>query len=149
MARILSALLLCSSLVHARDLDKQYKREKFKIGGQAIEAYVADTDANRSEGLMNVTKLPENTGMLFVFDGQQTLSFWMKNTLIPLAIGFIDNKGTLVDIQEMIPASPVQLQVPTYQSRKPATYALEMNKGWFTRRKVKIGAKLSPLPTRH
>lgn len=148
MARIL--ILFCFPLsVLARDLDQQYKKSKFNVGGAQIEAYVADTDDNRAEGLMNITQLPENTGMLFVFERTQTLSFWMKNTLIPLAIGFFDDQGILVDIQEMTPGSMAQLRPPTYQSRKPARFALEMNKGWFARRKIKLGAKLAPLPARH
>ncbi len=151
MARILILALLAPLFtVQARDLSKQYKKSKFKIGAQKFEAYVADTDANRSEGLMYVTKLPADTGMLFVFDQEMPQSFWMKNTLIPLSIGFIDSNGTLVDVQEMVPASSmVQVEIPTYQSRKPAAYALEMNKGWFSTHKVKTGAKLSPLPARH
>lgn len=149
MARILIfALALSSFLAPARDLDKQYRKESFKLGGHKLEAYIADDDSKRRDGLMYVTRLSENTGMLFVFEGQQILSFWMKNTVIPLSIGFIDDKGVLVDVQEMEPASLVHLRIPTYQSRKPATYALEMNKGWFARRKIKTGATLAPLPSR-
>ncbi len=130
----------------ARDLDKLYQKSQFKIGTKIFDAYVADTDSRRSDGLMFVTKLPENTGMLFVFDNEQPLSFWMKNTMIPLAIGFLDSKGVLVDVQEMeIGKSLMSLDVPSYQSRKPARFALEMNKGWFAKHKIKIGAKLSPL----
>ncbi len=151
MARVLIFMLLLPCLqIHARDLDQQYKKAKFKFGKQSFEAYIADTDDSRAEGLMYITKLPPNTGMLFVFNQELPLSFWMKNTLIPLSIGFLDSKGTLVDVQEMVPASSmVQVEVPTYQSRKPALYALEMNKGWFSIHKVKTGAKLSPLPARH
>ncbi len=147
MARFLTALLplLVTLAASARDLDQLYKKEKFKIGSRTIQAYVADTDSRRSDGLMFITRLPENTGMLFVFEGEQTLSFWMKNTMIPLAIGFIDAKGELVDVQEMEPAkSMVTLDVPTYQSRKPARFALEMNKGWFAKNGIKKGAKLRP-----
>lgn len=156
MARI---LVLIFGLVYSvatfaaetsRNLDKIYKKEKFSFGSQKFEAYVADTEEGRADGLMFITKIPDNTGMLFVFENEQPLSFWMKNTLIPLAIGFLDKDGVLVDMQEMVPAASVmQIQVPTYQSRKPAAYALEMNKGWFTRHKVKLGAKLKPLPARH
>jgi uncharacterized membrane protein (UPF0127 family) len=149
MARILATALLFFTLgAEARDLDKTYKKENFNIGKQAFTAWVADSDPKRAEGLMYVTKLPDDTGMLFVFDREQPLSFWMKNTLIPLSIGFLDTKGTLVDIQEMEPAkSMVQVDVPTYHSRKPARFALEMSKGWFAKRKVAVGAKLSPVPS--
>ncbi len=147
MAKFLaaSALLLYSIGGQARDLDKLYSKAKFKIGTRTIEVYVADTESRRSDGLMFITRLPENTGMLFVFERDQVLSFWMKNTMIPLAIGFIDAKGVLVDVQEMEPArSMVTLDVPTYQSRKPARFALEMSKGWFAKNGIKNGAKLRP-----
>lgn len=147
MARIL--ILASFALLHlaadARDLDKLYKKEKFKLGARTLEVYMADTDVLRADGLMFITKLPQETGMLFVFEQEQPLSFWMKNTMIPLAIGFLDAKGVLVDIQEMTPASSmVTLDIPTYHSRKPARFALEMNKGWFAKNGVKIGAKLRP-----
>lgn len=157
MARILAITALLISFTSAladagkptRDLDGQYKKSKFTIGAQAFEAYVADDDAKRAEGLMYVTQLPADTGMLFIFDNEQPLSFWMKNTLIPLSIGFLDSKGVLVDVQEMTPAqSMVQVTVPTYHSRKPARFALEMNKGWFKQHKISTGAKLSPVPAR-
>lgn len=147
MARILILLLsFLAFQVQARDLDKLYKKEKLKIGGKTFDAYIADSDSTRADGLMFITKLPENTGMLFVFEQEQPLSFWMKNTMIPLAIGFINAKGVLVDVQEMdIGQSLMSVDVPTYQSRKPARFALEMNKGWFTRHKIKNGAKLEAL----
>lgn len=145
---VIQLIALAAFTAGARDLDKVYKKQKFKLGKQSFEAYVADDDPKRAEGLMYVTKLPEDTGMLFIFDFQHALSFWMKNTLIPLSIGFINDKGVLVDVQEMEPAtSMVQVEVPTYHSRKPARFALEMNKGWFAKRKVAVGAKLSPVPS--
>jgi uncharacterized membrane protein (UPF0127 family) len=151
MERVLVTLLFFSlSLsVGARELDGKYKKSNFKIGTTPIHAYIADNDEKRAEGLMYISKLPEDTGMLFVFDQEEPLAFWMKNTLIPLSIGFFDRTGTLVDVQEMEPArSMVQVEVPTYRSKKPATFALEMNKGWFAKRKVAVGSKLSPVPRR-
>ncbi len=92
---------------------------------------------------MHVTSLPSNTGMLFVFEESQHLSFWMKNTRIPLAIGFFDAGSKLVDIQEMsVPNSVLEVTPVSYQSRVPAVLALEMNRGWFTKNKIENGAKL-------
>lgn len=146
MVRILIALLVLvpEYRAFARDLDALYNKANFKIGAQSFAAYIADNEKRRADGLMHITSLPENTGMLFVFDGEQPLSFWMKNTMIPLAIAFIDAKGVIVDIQEMqVAESIVSLNIPTYQSKKSARFALEMNQGWFTRHKIKVGAKLS------
>ncbi len=141
MARILIALILISlPRVFARDLSSNYEKAEFKLGEQKFHAYIADTDDRRAKGLMFIRELPEDTGMLFVFEEEHHLSFWMKNTLIPLSIGFINAKGELVDIQEMKVATGVTL--PSYVSRKPALFALEMNKGWFSRRKIKLGAEL-------
>jgi uncharacterized membrane protein (UPF0127 family) len=71
-------------------------------GGEEVEVRVeiADDASERVRGLMYRTALAENRGMLFVFPDEERLSFWMKNTLIPLSIAFIDSKGRIVDIQE-------------------------------------------------
>lgn len=80
--------------------------------------------------------------MLFVYDKQQVLSFWMKNTFIPLSIGFFDRNKKLVDIQDMEPMKSI-MQEPqiSYQSKFPAKYALEMNKGWFKKNQIKLGTR--------
>ncbi len=145
MARILTALcaFAFSIQVQAGDLQKMFQKQKILVGTQSINAWIADDSAKREHGLMFVEKMPEDTGMLFIFDNLQPLAFWMKNTLIPLAIGYFDDKGVLVDIQEMkVADSLMDLQPPTYESRAPALFALEMNTGWFTRHKIKVGAHL-------
>jgi uncharacterized protein len=101
-----------------------------------VEVEVADTDAERQTGLMGRTVLPEDAGMLFVFEGEQALSFWMKDTLIPLSIAYIDTEGRIVDIQEMQPLDDV---LPHYVSAEPAQYALEVNQGFFEERGVTVG----------
>lgn len=142
MARLLILLALSFS-AHARDLDKLYEKAQFKLGAVKFTAYVADDEQKRAQGLMFIEKLPADTGMLFVFEREQALNFWMKNTLIPLSIGFFSKSGRLVDIQEMKPASSLMsLDVPTYKSRAKAVFALEMNTGWFAKHKIKNGAQL-------
>ena len=101
-----------------------------------VEVEIADTDAERQTGLMGRNILPENAGMLFVFEGAQTLSFWMRDTLIPLSIAYIDAEGRIVDIQDMQPLDDVP---PHYVSAEPAQYALEVNQGFFEERGVMVG----------
>lgn len=114
-----------------------------KIDGKPVKARVADDDPKRSQGLMHIPNLGADEGMLFVFEQEQILSFWMKNTLIPLSIGFFNGKGELVDVKEMKPAeSIVVAHPPNYQSSVPASFALEMNQRWFEKNGIKTGAKL-------
>ncbi|RYZ73028.1 MAG: DUF192 domain-containing protein [Proteobacteria bacterium] len=125
------------------------KTEKITVDGKIVVAEIADTDPSREHGLMNRTKMGENEGMLFVFDQDEMLGFWMKNTLIPLAIGYFDSELKLIEVHEMVPAPMGDMYPKSYPSSKPARYALEMNKGWYTRHNVKPGAKLvraRPLP---
>lgn len=107
-------------------------------GGKEVEVRVeiADSEAERAKGLMNRTALGEERGMLFVFPSEQPLSFWMKNTLIPLSIAYIDSEGRIIDIQDM---KPLDDEPPNYDSSGPAQYALEVNKGFFNERGVEVG----------
>lgn len=145
MARILiiCAALVMSAAAHARDLEQTYKKTFFAIGKNKFTAYLADDSDKREEGLMFIKSMPPEVGMLFIFDEEQPLAFWMKNTLIPLDVGFFDKKGVLVDLQEMkVAASLMRVDIPSYKSRKPAMFALEMNSGWFAKHKIKLGARL-------
>lgn len=135
----------------ARNLDKIYQKAQLQVGRVKFTAYIADDEAKRSQGLMFIEKLPDDVGMLFVFDQQQPLGFWMKNTLIPLNIGFFDERAELIDTQEMqVAPSVMDLNPPTYQSRGAALFALEMNAGWFKKHGVNKGARLrlvGPFPS--
>lgn len=102
-----------------------------------LNVEVAATGAERERGLMGRTALPDNAGMLFVFDRPQMLSFWMKDTLIPLSIAFIDSDGKIVDIQDMQP-----LDETVRVSRVPAKYALEVNQGFFGKHGIKVGDRV-------
>ena len=105
-------------------------------GGQRVEVPVeiAATEAARERGLMGRTALAEDAGMLFVFDREQPLAFWMKDTLIPLSIAYIDSNGRIVDIQDMQP-----LDETPHPSAEPARYALEVNQGFFAARGIQVG----------
>ena len=106
-----------------------------------IHAEVAATDAQREQGLMHRKSLPENNGMLFVFDRPARSCMWMKNTLIPLSVAFIDYDGTIVNIEEMAP-----LTTDSHCSAGWIRYALEMNAGWFRKNGLKPGSRISGLP---
>ena len=101
-----------------------------------VRVEIADNAFERARGLMYRTVLAEDRGMLFIYDAEQKLSFWMKNTFIPLSIAFIDSEGRIVDIQDM---KPLDDDPPHYVSAKPAQYALEVNQGFFEERGVKVG----------
>jgi uncharacterized protein len=107
-------------------------------GGDEVEVRVeiADEPSEQAKGLMYRTALAENRGMLFVFRKEERLSFWMKNTLIPLSVAFMDSEGRIVDIQDM---KPLDDDPPSYVSAEPARYALEVNQGFFEERGVEVG----------
>ena len=107
-------------------------------GGEEVEVRVevADERAERQTGLMGRTELAQDAGMLFVFGWERNLSFWMRNTLIPLSIAYIAADGRIVDIQDM---EPLDDEPPSYASAEPAKYALEVNQGFFAERGVEVG----------
>lgn len=104
------------------------------VNGIEIEAEIADNSESRRTGLMNRKSMEENHGMLFVFDYDQKLSFWMKNTLIPLSIAYISAEGEILEIYDMQPES-----LRPVESAASVRYALEMNRGWFERNGVGPG----------
>ncbi|MCB0387064.1 MAG: DUF192 domain-containing protein, partial [Bdellovibrionales bacterium] len=121
-----------------------FDEKMIQVGKVRLKVEIADTDARRSRGLMNRQKMAENHGMLFIFDYKRTLSFWMKNTYIPLSIGFFDEEKRLMEILDMDPvASVMDQKTPFYRSKSPAQYALEVNKGWFQRNGVEVGSTWS------
>tara|TARA_Y100000817_G_C16553792_1_gene409984 strand:- start:19 stop:486 length:468 start_codon:yes stop_codon:yes gene_type:complete len=123
---------------------------KIKVGKVILDVEVAKTPNHRQIGLMFRQKLEEGKGMLFIFDDESYRSFWMKNTFIPLSIAFFSKDKVLVDMQDMTPSTSVmQKQIPQYKSSKPATYALEVPRGWFRKVKINLGDRLEyPLQTR-
>lgn len=104
------------------------------IGMYKVDAEVADTEQSRETGLMFRKSLAPNAGMLFVFEEAQPYCFWMKNTLIPLSVAFIDDAGVIVNIEDMKPQSEAN-----HCAASPVRYALEMNQGWFRAKGVKAG----------
>lgn len=107
---------------------------RIRVGGVEVGVEVADQPEQRQEGLMHRDSLPENHGMLFVYPDERTLTFWMRNTRIPLDIAFIDRRGRIVDVQWM-----EAFDEEMTSSRRPAMYALEMRRGWFEDHGVGVG----------
>lgn len=108
-----------------------------RVGGHLLTVELADTPELRERGLMYRHNLPANHGMLFVFDEPQFLQFWMKNTFIPLAIGYFDSKFNLIDIQKMQPVkSEMEIPKDRYRSSHEAILALEVNPDWFDRHHI-------------
>jgi uncharacterized membrane protein (UPF0127 family) len=99
-----------------------------------ITAEIAETEDERAQGLMHRRELPDGEGMLFIFDRDQQLSFWMKNTVIPLSIAFISSDGRITEIRDMQPND-----LNSIQSSRSVRYALEVPQGWFSRAGVKPG----------
>lgn len=135
MIRWLMAALL---VLHAHSVGSQSQSPLvLKAGMHLIHAEVAHTFDSRSRGLMFRESLGPNQGMLFVFEGPGRHCMWMRNTLIPLSVAFLDADGTVANISDMQPRSE-----QTHCAVRDVQHALEMEKGWFAARGIKAGSKI-------
>ena len=114
--------------------------KQLAAGMHRIQAEVASTDASRSRGLMFRKELAPNHGMLFVFEQANVQCFWMRNTLLPLSIAFILDDGTITNIADMAPMTE-----NSHCSSAPVRYTLEMEQGWFAKRGITAGKKITGL----
>ena len=103
-----------------------------------VKAELAITPEERSHGFMERKTIPDGTGMIFIFEKDQILSFWMKNTPHPLSIAFIDSKGKIRNIYDMKPFS-----LESIESTVSVRYALEVPQGWFAKNNINIGDSVS------
>ncbi|MDQ3851738.1 MAG: DUF192 domain-containing protein [Thermoproteota archaeon] len=110
----------------------------------SIFVEVSDDEEEFARGLMFRNHLPWNAGMLFTFNEEEPRRFWMKNTLIPLDMIFVDSSSKIIDIKENVPPCK-QEDCPTYPSSEPAQYVLEVNSGFVQEKGVKIGDRLATL----
>lgn len=110
-----------------------------KADGQkiSVKSEIARTQQERNKGFMERKNIPDGTGMLFIFERDQILSFWMKNTPHPLSIAYLDKSGTIRDIFDMTPFS-----LDSINSTVSVRYALEVPQGWFTKNNIKQGDKV-------
>ena len=111
-----------------------------KVGNQSVRADIANTETSRQAGLMFRQKMGKQEGMLFVFPEIGYHAMWMRNTLIPLSVAYLDERGVILSIHEMQPLS----ETP-HQSAGPARFALEMNAGWFGANKISVGNTIKGL----
>ena len=133
----LAAALLAFAALAQDGPQLNLPRVKLTTGMHVIDAQVAATPEQRMTGLMFRQDMPQHEGMLFVFEYASQQCFWMKNTLLPLSVAFVADDGTIVNLDEMQPQT-----LNSHCSAKPVRYVLEMNKGWFSKKGLKAGAKL-------
>lgn len=143
MKKIFVILLVIFLVGCARKVDKNFNEIFIDNGKNLIKMNIeiADDDNARMKGLMFREKLEENSGMLFVFDSENYQTFWMKNTLIPLDMIFIDKDFEIVDIKAAVPCreDPCAL----YKSSNPAKYVLEVNANFTIKNDIGIGDKIT------
>jgi uncharacterized protein len=118
-------------------------RIKLSAGIYQVDVQVAQTAQQREIGLMFRTEMPQQEGMLFVFEQPSGLCFWMKNTVLPLTAAFIADDGTIVNLADMKPQT-----TDSHCAVRPVRYVLEMNQGWFAKRGMKAGSRLAGVPFR-
>lgn len=141
LATALAALALAAA-AHAQGQPQlDLPRVQLAAGMHQIDAQVAETFDQRMTGLMFRREMPQHEGMLFVFDQPTVQCFWMKNTLLPLTAAFVADDGTIVNLADMKPQTE-----DSHCSARPVRFVLEMNQGWFAKKGIKAGAKLSGPP---
>lgn len=135
------ALAASSVLAVAQDAQMDLPRVTLGVGMHRIDAQVAATPDQRMTGLMFRKQMPQLEGMLFVFEQPSVQCFWMQNTLLPLTAAFVADDGTIVNLVDMKP-----MTTDSHCSTKPVRFVLEMNQGWFAKKGIKAGAKLTGSP---
>jgi len=130
-------IVLCFNLTFCSSQKLAVREIPIERDGQRIavvKAEIARTQEERAQGLMYRKELPDGEGMLFVFERDQVLSFWMKNTYIPLSIAYITSDGRIVEIRDMYPHDESSVL-----SGRSVRYALEVPQNWFSRAGVRLG----------
>jgi uncharacterized protein len=138
-----SALLLAAAAQAQTGPQPRLPTTPLTIGMHVVQAELAITPEQQATGMMFRTSMGNNEGMLFVNDDLGIRCFWMRNTLLPLTIAFIADDGTIVNTADMQPKSE-----QSHCSAQPVRFALEMNLGWFAKRGIKPGMKVSGKPFR-
>ena len=138
---LLALSLTAISPALAQEPQMNLQRVRLTAGMYQIDAQVAQQPREREIGLMFRKEMPEQEGMLFVFEEPTTQCFWMKNTLLPLTAAFVGDDGRIVNLVDMQPQT-----TNTHCSEAPVRYVLEMNQGWFARKNIKKGTKLGGAP---
>ena len=139
--RFLLATLLFIAAALPAAADVSPRTTVLKVGAHRLKVEVVQSDEQRARGLMFRKKLGADDGMLFIFDEPAYHAMWMRNTLIPLSVAFVDAGGTILNILDMEPQTE-----DSHMAAGPAIYAIETNQGWFARKKVKAGDRVTGLP---
>ena len=138
--RARAAFLTFGLLLALAPAQAQMPRMELSAGMHRIETEVAANMHNRMQGLMHRQSMPANQGMLFVFPLAERHCMWMRNTLIPLSVAFLDDAGRIINIANMQPHSE-----ENHCAAAPARFALEMNQGWFAAKGIRPGQKIGGL----
>ena len=136
-----SACLVCFSVWAQSDPQMDLPHVTLQAGMYRIDAQVAMNERQREIGLMFRTEMPQPEGMLFVFEQPAVQCFWMKNTVLPLTAAFVAEDGRIVNLADMKPQT-----TNSHCSSEPVRFVLEMNQGWFARKGIKAGFKLTGRP---
>ena len=139
--RFLAIAALAAFSLASSAADIAFRTSHVRVASHPLKVELAVTEEQRERGLMFRKQMGRDDGMLFVFDEPAYQSMWMKNTLIPLSVAFLDGDGRILNILDMQPET-----LDTHTSAGPARYAIETNIGWFERNKVKAGDKVTGLP---
>lgn len=137
LSRSLGAALALAAAAWCGSALAEMGRLELTAGFHRIEAEVAYTDPDRQQGLMNRRSMAANQGMLFVFPFPARHCMWMKNTLLPLSVAFLDEQGRILNIEDMQPQTE-----DNHCAARPAAFALEMNQGWFRQKGIAPGARI-------
>ena len=135
---LLTLLLAAAAVLAAQAQTLTFPRMDLNAGIHRIDAEVAATQGTRMQGLMFRKALGEANGMLFVFTENARHCMWMRNTLIPLSVAFMDEKGRILNVEDMQPQTE-----NNHCAAAPARYALEMSLGWFKRKGIGAGMPIS------
>jgi len=140
----LSAVILCTSFFsYGQNKPLKFKTKNITVSKTVLKVAIADNDYKRARGMMFVEKWSKYQGMLFIFDKAQTRSFWMRNTLLPLSLGFYDAQKRLIETFDLTPPiSLAQVTVDKAVSSEPAKYVLEVPQGWFKKHEITKGSIL-------
>lgn len=136
-----SFLSIASLVAYAQSSQTNLPTIQLSAGLYKMNVQVASQPNELQTGLMWREEMPENEGMLFVFNRQGQQCFWMKNTPLPLSAAFIADDGLIVNIADMAP-----LSTDSHCSEKPVRFVLEMHQGWFEKRGIKAGKRIQGQP---
>ena len=136
-----TSLIALPHRVSAQASPTEFRVIPLSAGIHLIRAEVAMEPSERERGLMFRKEMGDSQGMVFLFDQPAVQCMWMRNTLIPLSVAFIDNDGRIINVEDMAAQTETN-----HCAARPARYALEMNLGWFRKHGVAVGTTITGLP---